>query len=255
MLIRALDSAVDCVTLDTRIPLVPHDSKVPFHTHFETSTHVETHTRPHPTQIHTHTHQAPLALCRAVSALLNETHYMGRTATFVDSLSYLYNTTTALNAAGVKVNSLPRLISELKASGVVVLPRVPVRKASEVATARILTEGHLRLYWEWITVFGDKGIARLVELQNINAAELYEEIHTFAGPHPLAKRRAVLHEMKDLDQSHVGPAMPEPTWEWRGELGGFLPTLGTNYFHPSKSTKIFTPATTTEGAIAIVERG
>ena len=30
MLIRALDPSVECVTLDTCIPVVPHDSKVPF---------------------------------------------------------------------------------------------------------------------------------------------------------------------------------------------------------------------------------
>jgi hypothetical protein len=33
MLIRALDSAVECVTLDTRIPVVPHESTVHSHEH------------------------------------------------------------------------------------------------------------------------------------------------------------------------------------------------------------------------------
>jgi hypothetical protein len=125
-----------------------------------------------PISVVPHKEEAPINLCRAVSALLNEAHLMGRTSSFVDSLSYMHDTLRTLVAAGCRVQSAKALTDELRSAGVNIV-RGGVGNIRPREMKSQLTEHHVRQYWEWINLLNDEGVARLVELQNMDAKSVW----------------------------------------------------------------------------------
>jgi len=196
-----------------------------------------------------HVADAPLPLCRAVSALLNESHYMGRTASFIDSLYYMYDTVQHLKKAKVKVNSQKRLTDELRAAGVTIINKASKDEHGRPMTG--ITDHHLRMYWEWLVLLDEEGMDRLVELQGLDAAGVHEHVVHRLTPHPHGD---VLPNPK-LSDAHSQPRMPDEKSLWTGEVGGWLPRLAANAFTPSKHTQIFHRENTSRQVISIVERG
>jgi len=201
-----------------------------------------------------HVANAPLALCRAVSALLNETHYMGRTASFVDSLYYMYETVQHLKNAGLKVTSVLRLTEELRGAGVHIIEKGSKEMDEHGSPMTGITAFHLRLYWEWIMMLDDEGMQRLVQLQNMDAPAIHAHLINRTTLHPLHPHGARVPNPL-LSPAHSEPEMPDDKSTWTGEVGGWLPRLASNAFSPSKASKIFDKNTTTRHAIATIERG
>ena len=209
LMLLALDAAYTPYSLETQISVVPH---VP--------------------------HSA-IPLCRAVSALMNETHYMARASSFLDCLSYLHDTLAILSAAGCRVKTEAALKKELKAAGVEIhKAKSGTHKDLHSNDARTgVSENHLRLYWEWLAVLSEDGMARLLELQDMNAQAVYEQICRDSAP--------------------INPA-PGPVvsfLHWCGELGGFVPRLGTRTFTPGRTNRTFVGDAESDTVVGIVERG
>jgi len=179
---------------------------------------------------------------------------MGRSNTFVDSLSYLYDTKKALASAGNVVNSLQKLTMELKAAGVDVLHSLPAKAEGGSQAPSYLTEQHLRVYWEWLSVLDDVGMARLVDLESFSAADVFEHMLDRAAD-PAEQKSKDLAPYLNLSPYHQPVHYPADNEIWLGTQGGFLPSLKSNSCTPSKSNKVFGPDTDSDALVSLVERG
>jgi hypothetical protein len=197
-----------------------------------------------------HSSDASVELCRAVSSLLNEDHYMGRTATFIDSLSYMYDTIQHLTDAGHRNLNINKLQQELEAAGVTVCAKMRSTEEDHNQSSGIPLK-HLKVYWAWVQILDDDDIARLRELQDIDAEALYKHLQGdgVPGPHDSREQDSSIH------QSCAYPDMPDGELKWIGKVGDFLPKLSRYRPVPSHANKILTRDTTGRQAVHIIERG
>ena len=155
----------------------------------------------------------PLAICRALSTVTNETHTMARSPTFVDTLRWIADSAEALKAAGCRVTSAKMLRDHLEKTGlkIPIGAQGPAGKKVQKEPAYI-SYGHLQEYWIWYATIKMEGIEELLELQGLDAQGTYNAVHA----------------------SHQFVLLYTPK-TWRAKRGGFL------LHHGGKGTGHFTP--------------
>ena len=91
----------------------------------------------------------------------------------MDSLSRTCTTISCLEDAGIKVGSLKVLMVEMRGVGTKILPPNERGSTRTDNQAQHTTENHMKLYWEWFKKLGFSGVARLVQLQDVDARVLH----------------------------------------------------------------------------------
>ena len=163
-----------------------------------------------PINVVAHSCTAPVALCRAVSALLNDTHYMGRASSFIDTLCYLQHTITSINSCrgGKRVTSHRSLIEEMRAAGCNVAGASNGVEDPDPISPGLAatTPGHMRIYWQWLQTIHEDGVNFLSDLQAHDGKAVYVMLEEHDGKRP-----------------------------WKGTPGAFLPGLNCGKYTPSKA--------------------
>ena len=120
----------------------------------------------------------PLAICRALSAVTNETHNMARSPTFVDTLRWIADSAEALKAAGCRVSSAKMLRDHLANTGL----KIPIgaqgaANKKDKNEPAFISFAHLQEYWKWYATIKQEGIEELLELQSLDAEGTYNAVH------------------------------------------------------------------------------
>jgi hypothetical protein len=189
-----------------------------------------------------HVHGSPVSLCLAVASLLNETHSIGRQASFIDNLMYWRNTVRNLQLSGNACKSLAKLLVEMRAAGVnVYTPAKGKGNAAKLKEEKGIPEAHMKIYWEWLVHIDDEDLDRLTMLQNIDNERLFHKLCATAA--------SITGDSKDNDDIKMADD------RWAGVFGGFLPRLDSSHCTPCRKNTLVGTCLSSGELVSFVERG